>query len=99
VEGLNRAVEGIFLAALPGYARQPRPGKRASRPKDEVLLSFEDFTARLLDWTRWWNTEDRPAPLRGSTPLEAWQEIPPRCGTCQPQICGRSPWKTPAPAR
>ncbi|WP_225080787.1 hypothetical protein [Streptomyces sp. CoT10] len=30
VEGLNRAVESMFLAALPGYARQPRPGKRAS---------------------------------------------------------------------
>ncbi|WP_277347794.1 MULTISPECIES: transposase family protein [unclassified Streptomyces] len=76
VEGLNRAVEGMFLAALPGYARQPRPGKRASRSKDEVLLGFEDFTARLLDWTLWWNTEHRPAPLRGRTPLEAWQDDP-----------------------
>ncbi|GGN47021.1 Mu transposase C-terminal domain-containing protein [Streptomyces fuscichromogenes] len=76
VEGLNRAVESMFLAALPGYARQPRPGKRASRPKDEVLLGFEDFTARLLDWTLWWNTEHCPAPLRGKTPLEAWQDDP-----------------------
>lgn len=76
VEGLNRAVEGMFLAALPGYARQPRPGKRPSRPKDEMLLGFEDFTARLLAWTRWWNTEHRPAPLRGRTPLEAWQDDP-----------------------
>ncbi|WP_086559298.1 Mu transposase C-terminal domain-containing protein, partial [Streptomyces africanus] len=76
VEGLNRAVESMFLAALPGYARQPRPGKRSSRPKDEVLLGFEDFTARLLDWTLWWNTEHRPAPLRGKTPLEAWQDDP-----------------------
>ncbi|MFF3876064.1 Mu transposase C-terminal domain-containing protein [Streptomyces sp. NPDC001978] len=76
VEGLNRAVESMFLAALPGYARQPRPGKRVSRPKDEVLLGFEDFTARLLDWTLWWNTEHRPAPLRGRTPLQAWQDDP-----------------------
>ncbi|MGW2819013.1 integrase catalytic domain-containing protein [Streptomyces sp. NPDC001415] len=76
VEGLNRAVESMFLAALPGYARQPRPGKRASRPKDEVLLGFEDFTGRLLDWTLWWNTEHQPAPLRGKTPLEAWQDDP-----------------------
>lgn len=76
VEGLNRVVESMFLAALPGYARQPRPGKRASRPKDEVLLGFEDFTARLLSWTLWWNTEHRPAPLRGRTPLEAWQDDP-----------------------
>ncbi|MFE9500355.1 Mu transposase C-terminal domain-containing protein [Streptomyces collinus] len=76
VEGLNRAVEDMFLASLPGYARQPRPGKRPSRPKDEVLLGFEDFTARLLEWTRWWNTEHRPAPLRGRTPLQAWQDDP-----------------------
>ncbi|MFF7258546.1 Mu transposase C-terminal domain-containing protein [Streptomyces microflavus] len=76
VEGLNRAVESMFLAALPGYARQPRPGKRPSRPKDEVLLGFEDFTARLLDWTRWWNTEHRPAPLRGRTPLQTWRDDP-----------------------
>lgn len=52
VEGLNRAVESMFLAALPGYARQPRPGKRASRPKDEVLLGFEDFTAWFRRWER-----------------------------------------------
>ncbi|MGW0558664.1 transposase [Streptomyces sp. NPDC002926] len=76
VEGLNRAVESMFLAALPGYARQPSPGKRASRPKDEMVLSFEDFTARLLAWTLWWNTEHSPAPLRGKTPLEAWQGDP-----------------------
>ncbi|MFE9743159.1 Mu transposase C-terminal domain-containing protein [Streptomyces sp. NPDC006477] len=76
VEGLNRAVESMFLTSLPGYARQPRPGKRPSRPKDEVLLGFEDFTARLLDWTLWWNTEHRPAPLRGRTPLQAWQDDP-----------------------
>ncbi|WP_425505890.1 Mu transposase C-terminal domain-containing protein [Streptomyces typhae] len=76
VEGLNRAVEGMFLAALPGYARQPRPGKRASRPEDEVLLGFEDFTTQLLARTLWWNTEHRPAPLRGRTPLEAWQDDP-----------------------
>lgn len=76
VEGLNRAVESMFLAALPGYARQPRPGKRSSRPKDEVLLGFEDFTTQLLAWTLWWNTEHRPAPLRGKTPLQAWKDDP-----------------------
>ncbi|MFD0055876.1 hypothetical protein ACFVHR_19280 [Streptomyces sp. NPDC127168] len=32
VEGLNRAVEPMLLASVPGYARQPRPGKRFSRP-------------------------------------------------------------------
>jgi putative transposase len=76
VEGLNRAVEPMFLAGLPGYARQPRPGKRPSRPRDEILLDFEDFTARLLEWVQWWNTSHQPAPLGGKTPLEAWQDDP-----------------------
>ncbi|WAP53503.1 hypothetical protein N6H00_00195 [Streptomyces sp. S465] len=76
MEGLNRAVEPMLLAALPRYARQAGPGKRPCRPKDEVLLSFEDFTGRLLGWTRWWNTEHRPQALSGRTPLEAWQADP-----------------------
>uniref|UniRef100_UPI003F491343 hypothetical protein n=1 Tax=Streptomyces sp. CA-141956 TaxID=3240051 RepID=UPI003F491343 len=60
VEGLNRAVESTFLAALPGYVRQPRPGRRRARPKDEALLDFEDFTACLLDWVAWWSTSHYP---------------------------------------
>ncbi|MBT2545715.1 transposase [Streptomyces sp. ISL-44] len=76
VEGLNRAVESMFLAALPGYVRQPRPGRRRSRPKDEVLLGFEDFTGRLLDWVEWWNTSHHPEPLRGRSPLEVWEADP-----------------------
>ncbi|MFJ3861506.1 Mu transposase C-terminal domain-containing protein [Streptomyces sp. NPDC090085] len=76
VEGLNRAVEVMFLAALPGYVRQPRPGRRPARPKDEVLLDFEDFTARLLGWVEWWNTVHQPGPLGGKTPLQAWEGDP-----------------------
>lgn len=76
VEGLNRAVESMFLAALPGYVRQPRPGRRRARPKDELLLDFEDFTARLLDWVEWWNTSHHPEPLKGKSPLQAWEADP-----------------------
>ncbi len=76
VEGLNRAVESMFLAALPGYVRQPRPGRRRARPKDEVLLDFEDFTTRLLDWVAWWNTSHHPAPLKGRSPLQVWEADP-----------------------
>ncbi|MFD8887321.1 Mu transposase C-terminal domain-containing protein [Streptomyces erythrochromogenes] len=76
VEGLNRAVESMFLAALPGYARQPRPGRRRARPKDEVLLDFEDFATRLLDWVAWWNTSHHPAPLKGLSPLQVWEADP-----------------------
>lgn len=62
---MNRAGESMFLAVLPGYARRPRPGRRASRPRGEVLFGFGDFTARLLAWTRWWNTEHQPAAVAG----------------------------------
>ncbi|MGW7348745.1 Mu transposase C-terminal domain-containing protein [Streptomyces sp. NPDC054854] len=76
IEGLNRAVESMFLAALPGYVRQPRPGRRRARPQGEVFLDFEEFTARLLDWVSWWNTVHRPGPLGGKTPLQAWEADP-----------------------
>ncbi|MFF8271829.1 Mu transposase C-terminal domain-containing protein [Streptomyces sp. NPDC016562] len=76
VEGLNRAVESMFLAALPGYTRQPRPGRRRARPKNEALLDFEDFTTRLLDWVAWWNTSHHPGPLKGRSPLQAWEADP-----------------------
>lgn len=76
VENLNRAADRMLFAALPGYARQPRPGKRPSRPRNEALLGFEDFTARLLEWAQWWNAFHRPVPLGGKIPLEAWQDDP-----------------------
>lgn len=76
VEGPNRSVERMFLASLPGYVHQPRPGKRPGAPKDEVLLSCEEFTTRLLEWVAWWNTEHRPGALHGLTPLQAWQQDP-----------------------
>ncbi|AOT62638.1 hypothetical protein A4G23_05538 [Streptomyces rubrolavendulae] len=51
------------------------PRQTLLRPKDEVLLGFEDFTpAAGLDFVV--DTEHRPAPLRGKTPLEAWQDDP-----------------------
>ena len=76
VEGLNRSVERMFLASLPGYVRQPRSGRRGAAPKDEVLLSFQEFTDRLLAWVGWWNTEHRPTALGGMTPLQAWDSDP-----------------------
>jgi hypothetical protein len=53
-----------------------------------VLLGFEEFTARLLAWTLWRNTGHQPAPLRGKTPLEAWQDDPTPLRDA-PRICGR----------
>ncbi|MET9793513.1 Mu transposase C-terminal domain-containing protein [Streptomyces canus] len=83
VENLNRAVDRMLFAALPGYTLTPaqlrtsrrRKGK-GPRPETSGALSFEDFTAEVLAWTCWWNTEHRPRALSGRTPLEAWQADP-----------------------
>ncbi|WP_228044870.1 Mu transposase C-terminal domain-containing protein [Streptomyces ferrugineus] len=83
VENLNRAVDRMLFAALPGYTLTPaqlRTSRRRKgtgpRPETSGALSFEDFTAEVLAWTCWWNTEHRPRALSGRTPLEAWQADP-----------------------
>jgi putative transposase len=83
VENLNRAVDRMLFAALPGYTLAPvthcsgRRRKGAGRKLERSgALSFQDFTAEVLAWTHWWNTEHRPQVLSGRTPLEAWQADP-----------------------
>lgn len=78
VESLNRCADRMLFAALPGYTLtpKPRPGKTKPDPDEPVPLTFAEFTAEVLDWARWWNTEHRPARLAGRTPLEAWQADP-----------------------
>lgn len=66
VKGLNRVVESMFLAPLPGHARQPHHGERSFRPKEEVLLGFEDFTARQPSNRRAGRDCDACRQLRGS---------------------------------
>ncbi|MDI5907002.1 Mu transposase C-terminal domain-containing protein, partial [Streptomyces sp. 12257] len=73
----------MLFAALPGYTLTPaklRASRRRKgtgpRPETSGILSFEDFTAEVLAWTCWWNTEHRPRALSGRTPLEAWQADP-----------------------
>ncbi|MEU2395747.1 hypothetical protein [Streptomyces sp. NPDC007369] len=53
-------VAGVGAPAAPG-------GRRRARPKDAVLLGFEDFTARLLDWVEWWDTVHQPGLLGGKS--------------------------------
>ncbi|MGW5347397.1 Mu transposase C-terminal domain-containing protein [Streptomyces sp. NPDC004050] len=78
VENLNRCVDRMLFAVLPGYTLtpKPRPAKKKPAPDEPVPLTFAEFTAEVLDWARWWNTEHRPAGLNGRTPLEAWQADP-----------------------
>ncbi|MFJ8747466.1 Mu transposase C-terminal domain-containing protein [Embleya sp. NPDC127516] len=75
IENLNRCVERMLFAALPGHTpKQPR--RRSGGAPAGPVMSFRDFTAELLAWAHWWNTEHHPAGPQGRTPLEAWQADP-----------------------
>ncbi|MFI2790877.1 Mu transposase C-terminal domain-containing protein [Kitasatospora sp. NPDC018614] len=77
VESLNRAADRMLFAALPGYSAGPTGPRRRGRSAGAVsALSFQDFTAEVLEWTNWWNTAHRPKSLSGRTPLQAWQADP-----------------------
>lgn len=78
VENLNRCVDRMLFAVLPGYTLTPKPRRTKKKPDPDapVPLTFAEFTAELLDWAQWWNTEHHPADLAGRTPLEAWQADP-----------------------
>ncbi|MEW2418897.1 Mu transposase C-terminal domain-containing protein [Streptomyces sp. NPDC046866] len=78
VENLNRCADRMLFAVLPGYTLtpKPRPAKKKPDLDDPVSLTFAEFTAEILEWARWWNTEHRPAGLNGRTPVEAWQADP-----------------------
>ncbi|MFE4208437.1 Mu transposase C-terminal domain-containing protein [Streptomyces goshikiensis] len=78
VENLNRCADRMLFAVLPGYTLtlKPRHAKKKPEPDELPPLTFAEFTAEVLDWARWWNTEHRPAGLAGRTPLEAWQADP-----------------------
>ncbi|MFE7516020.1 Mu transposase C-terminal domain-containing protein [Streptomyces sp. NPDC057540] len=79
VENLNRCVDRMLFAALPGYTLTPRPRhtkRKSNQDAAHLQLTFEEFTTEVLDWARWWNTEHRPALLEGRTPIEAWNADP-----------------------
>lgn len=76
IENLNLNVSRMLFTALPGYTPKKPRRRPDRRPTTGPPLSFQAFTAELLAWAQWWNTEHRPAELYGATPLEAWQADP-----------------------
>ncbi|RAJ29270.1 Mu transposase-like protein [Kitasatospora sp. SolWspMP-SS2h] len=75
IENLNRSAARMLFAALPAHrAKQPR--RRPDRLTTAPAMSFEDFTAEVLAFVTWWNTQHHPDGLQGRTPLEAWNEDP-----------------------
>lgn len=65
----------MLFAALPAH-RTKQPRRRPDRLPTAPALSFEDFTAEVLAFVTWWNTQHHPDGLQGRTPLEAWNADP-----------------------
>ncbi|MGW2651874.1 transposase [Streptomyces sp. NPDC001393] len=79
VENLNRCADRMLFAVLPGYTLTPSPRRAKKEAADSDAprpLTFTEFTAEVLAWTTWWNTEHRPHGLTGQTPIKAWQADP-----------------------
>ena len=76
VETVNGASERMFAAGLPRYTHAQRQANGQLVDPDAPALRFEAFTAELLAWVRWWNTENVMPALEGRTPLQAWLEDP-----------------------
>ena len=72
VETVNGAMERMFAAGLPRYAHAQLQANGQPVDPDAPALRFEAFTAELLAWVRWWNTENAMPALAGRTPLQAW---------------------------
>ena len=76
VETVNGAMERMFAAGLPRYAHAQLQANGRPVDPDAPALRFEAFTAELLAWVRWWNTENVMPALAGRTPLQAWLADP-----------------------
>jgi putative transposase len=80
VETVNGAAERMFAAGLPCYAHAQRQANGQPVDPGAPALRFEAFTAELLAWVWWWNTENLMRALAGRTPLQAWPGGPdPAC--------------------
>ena len=58
VETVNGALERMFAAGLPRYTHSQLQANGQPVDPDAPTLRFEAFTAELLAWVRWWNTEN-----------------------------------------
>lgn len=88
MEPVNGAMERMFAAGLPRDTQRPVAGSGRPVDPDAPPLRFEDFTAELLAWVRWWNTENVMPALAGRTPLQAWLADPTRWPRCRARTCG-----------
>lgn len=76
VETINGAAEKMLFAGLPRYTHRQKQLSGAPVDPDQPPLSFEAFTAEVLAWVRWWNTEHTLTELGDRSPLQSWDDDP-----------------------
>ncbi|CDZ90248.1 transposase [Rhodococcus ruber] len=76
VETINGAAEKMLFAGLPRYTHRQTHVSGAPVDPDQPPLSFEAFTAEVLAWVRWWNTEHTLTELGERTPMQSWADDP-----------------------
>lgn len=76
VETINGAAEKMLFAALPRYTHRQKQINGAVVDPAQPPMSFEAFTAEVLTWVRWWNTEHTITELGERTPLQSWDNDP-----------------------
>ncbi|RRQ26222.1 ISNCY family transposase [Rhodococcus sp. Eu-32] len=76
VETINGAAEKMLFAALPRYTHRQTQINGTPTDPSQPPLPFEAFTAEVLTWVRWWNSEHAIAELGERTPLQSWDADP-----------------------
>lgn len=76
VETINGAVERMLFAGLPRYTHRQTQMNGAPVDPTQPALTFEAFTAELLAWVQWWNTEHTVDALDSRTPVQSWESDP-----------------------
>ncbi len=76
VETINGAVERMLFASLPRYTHRQTQMNGAPVDPTQPALTFEAFTAELLAWVQWWNTEHTIDALDNRTPVQSWESDP-----------------------
>lgn len=76
VETINGAAEKMLFAGLPRYTHRQTHVSGAPVDPDQPPLSFEMFTAEVLGWVRWWNTEHTLTERGERTPMQSWDDDP-----------------------
>ncbi|WP_327668111.1 MULTISPECIES: Mu transposase C-terminal domain-containing protein [unclassified Streptomyces] len=75
VEAINNAVTVMLFKGMLGYTSRPADTLHAQRRvAPGELLTFEEFSTRLLTWVHEWNHQHTIRRLNNRTPAQVWAD-------------------------